>query len=256
MKIFFLLVISIALFVIFAHSLQQDMLMPGVLAEGAAQALPSWFTGPFIEWITAAPGETDFSGYEVDASGEQVVNVGTVAFDGYSGPTSFACTPLITEGNTYVTSHFREYRSATYNHSGIDYGTNYQQGLNVVTPMGGKVIFKGIYGGWGYTVIIENQGKQVLLSHASEIPVSVGQTVEAGDIVMQSGGCQTQQSVGGRLLCVDEKDGFSSGAHLHYEVRDCVTNADGEVKCKALSPNNIVLPGQSGFCDWEAQIRP
>ncbi len=254
MKKYLLFSALLALFIIFTHSFQQDIMMPGLLLDAAVQALPAWARGPFMEWVLAAPGETDFDGYVVDP-GSDTISVGIVAFDGYQGATSFVCQPLVSDGTSYITSDFGDPRTANYNHSGLDYGTNGQQGLNVITPMGGKVVYVGIYGGWGYTVIIENAGKQVLLSHSSEIPVSVGDIVQAGDIVAQSGGCQTQEWSGDRAYCVDPKDGASTGAHLHFEVRDCREDADGEVRCGAVNPNNVTLPGQGQFCNWNAQVQ-
>ena len=233
-----IILIIIAVFSVLIHSVSQDFLMPVTLMTGASEAVP-WASSAFHNWVQSAPSGTGFSGGVLVGSNPGVVNVGTIAFHGYTGPRTFICKPLVKGVKTYVTSHFGEYRTPQYNHSGIDYGTNGKQGLPVITPIGGKVVYIGIYGGWGYSVLIENDGYQVLLSHASDVYVSVGDVVSAGDVVMASGG-----KMG------DERDGNSTGPHLHFEVRKCVTQKDGEVKCVAVDPSSVLLPGQDVYCDW------
>jgi murein DD-endopeptidase MepM/ murein hydrolase activator NlpD len=171
-----------------------------------------------------------------------VISVGTVGFTGYSGDNSFVCRPLVDAPYVPLTDTFGTYRTATYNHSGIDFGTNYSNGHPVITPMGGKVTYTGIYGGWGYTMVIENDGYQVLLTHAQDMLYEVGDIVTAGDTVLISGG-----GVG------DSRDGSSTGPHLHFETRKCEESSDGNVYCKAYDPDGIILPGQNDNCTWTQQ---
>lgn len=251
-------IVSILLFMVIAmHSLLQEVILPVALAEAAAQVVPAWARKAFKAWILTSY-ESDFSGGVVtnaSGPGSTIIDVGTLIYEGHIADTaSFVCTALVPGGVIYITDNFGGYRSETYAHSGIDYGTNHEQGLEVITPMGGKVVYVGLYGGWGYSVLIENNGYQVLLTHASEILVEVGQEVDAGDGVMLSGGCMSIEWQGGRAFCVDERDGISSGPHLHYEVRVCTPGTNGEASCVAVDPSSVALPGQTQSCDWTSQV--
>jgi murein DD-endopeptidase MepM/ murein hydrolase activator NlpD len=99
--------------------------------------------------------------------------------------------------------------------------------------MSGKVVYVGDYPGWGYSILIEKNGFQVLLSHATDIHYTVGDNVNAGDVVMRSGGGNN-----------DWRDGSSNGPHLHFEIRHCVEGDDsaGEV-CQAF--DEIPLSGKA-----------
>ena len=193
-----------------------------------------------LDWMMGTPVAN--SDLNVGVGSGRILDVGTLAFNGYSGDESFICSVLVQDVKTYVTDKYGTYRSSTYRHSGIDYGTNHTNGHPVITPMGGQVVYTGNYGGWGYTVAIENNGHQVLLTHAQDINVEVGDIVSAGDVVMLSGG-----GAG------DDRDGSSTGSHLHYEVRVCSQDSSGGVSCKAHDPTNTLLPGQTQICDWYSQ---
>jgi len=217
--------------------------------------LPAWAQPGVESWMLGTPMPLEVY---VDGGllvGRGMVAVGSKAYDGYSGAESFICGNLMPDaafvgGVTYITDVFGVPRMADYNHSGIDIGTNYQQGLPVRTPMGGKVVFAGPYGGWGYAIIIENNGYQVLLSHASEMMLNgnilqpeqiVGQVVQAGDVVMTSGGANK-----------DWRDGSSSGAHIHFEIRQCSPKTN---ECSlAVDPMTAMLPGQAQTCNWHQQV--
>jgi len=112
------------------------------------------------------------------------------------------------------------------------------------------VVFAGPYGGWGYSIIIENNGYQVLLSHASEMMLNgsivqpdqiVGQIVQAGDVVMLSGGANK-----------DWRDGSSSGSHIHFEIRQC--SPETKECSRAIDPMKALLPGQTQMCNWYQQV--
>lgn len=90
-------------------------------------------------------------------------------------------------------------------HSGIDIGAGY--GTPIKASNSGKVIMAGWYGGYGKVVIIDHgvvRGQPIttLYGHMSTINVTQGQKVNQG---------QTVGKVG--------TTGYSTGPHLHFEVR-------------------------------------
>jgi murein DD-endopeptidase MepM/ murein hydrolase activator NlpD len=90
-------------------------------------------------------------------------------------------------------------------HSGIDIGAGY--GTPIKASNTGKVIMAGWYGGYGKVVIIDHgvvRGQPIttLYGHMSSISVSQGQKVSQGQIVGKVG-----------------TTGYSTGPHLHFEVR-------------------------------------
>ncbi len=86
-------------------------------------------------------------------------------------------------------------------HSGMDFGADY--GTIIYAADSGNVVFAGWYGGYGNTVIIEHgNGISTLYAHTSEVYVTEGQAVQKG---------QPLAAVG--------STGFSTGPHLHFEVR-------------------------------------
>lgn len=90
-------------------------------------------------------------------------------------------------------------------HSCVDIGAPY--GANVKAANSGKVIFTGWYGGYGKVVIIDH-GKvggvptTTLYAHLSSYRVSKGASVYRGQVIANIG-----------------TTGYSTGPHLHFEVR-------------------------------------
>ena len=109
-------------------------------------------------------------------------------------------------GTYYVTSKYLERR--TYElHPGIDLagGSGGQSGCGIYASAAGTVSFTGRYGGYGYAVMINHGGGITsLYGHmpAGGIKVRKGQSVNRGE----------------RIGTVDST-GWSSGAHLHFEIR-------------------------------------
>lgn len=86
-------------------------------------------------------------------------------------------------------------------HTGMDFGVGY--GVPILAADNGVVIHSGWYGGYGNTVIVDHGGGfTTLYAHASSLAVSYGQTVKQGQMLSRVG-----------------TTGFSTGPHLHFEVR-------------------------------------
>ncbi len=86
-------------------------------------------------------------------------------------------------------------------HSGIDIGADY--GDTVRAADSGVVIYADWMGGYGKAVIIDHgNGISTLYGHNSELLVSEGQRVRKGDAISRVG-----------------STGYSTGPHLHFEVR-------------------------------------
>lgn len=131
-----------------------------------------------------------------------------MAYDSYlnSVVTAVAFTPMGYPRISSFTSRFG-YRSDPFSgeraeyHPGIDFKGNY--GDAVKCTANGRVVSAGWSGGYGNCVRVKhNNGFETVYGHLSRITVKVGQKVNVGDKVGQVG-----------------STGRSTGAHLHYEVR-------------------------------------
>ena len=86
-------------------------------------------------------------------------------------------------------------------HSGLDIGADY--GDPVVAADGGVIVHADWLGGYGKAVIIDHgNGLQTLYGHNSELVVSEGQGVSKGQMIARAG-----------------STGYSTGPHVHFEVR-------------------------------------
>jgi murein DD-endopeptidase MepM/ murein hydrolase activator NlpD len=86
-------------------------------------------------------------------------------------------------------------------HTGIDIGA--PSGAKIVAADGGTVIFSGWLGAYGNAIIIDHgAGISTLYGHQSALLVNEGQTVAKGQQIGRVG-----------------STGWSTGAHLHFEVR-------------------------------------
>lgn len=86
-------------------------------------------------------------------------------------------------------------------HNGIDIGAPY--GQNIVAAESGTVIFAGWLGGYGQTMIIDHGGGiSTLYAHTSQMLAGDGQKVNRGSVIAKVG-----------------STGYSTGPHLHFEVR-------------------------------------
>lgn len=86
-------------------------------------------------------------------------------------------------------------------HSGIDIVAPY--GTLIKAADGGQVVQAGYFGGYGYSIMVYHGGGfATWYAHLSSIRVSVGQFVERGQVIGLVG-----------------STGWSTGPHLHFEVR-------------------------------------
>ena len=89
----------------------------------------------------------------------------------------------------------------TRTHAGID--LNGYTGQEIYAADSGRVIYAGVRGGYGNTVIIDHGGGlATLYAHQSSIAVRNGVNVTVGDVIGYVG-----------------STGLSTGPHLHFEVR-------------------------------------
>ena len=101
-----------------------------------------------------------------------------------------------------ITSRFGAVESIRdHTHMGMDIAA--PNGTTIKAAAGGTVIQSGWYGGYGNLVIIDHgNGVTTYYGHCSKLYVSVGQEVEAGDAIAAVG-----------------STGYSTGNHLHFEIR-------------------------------------
>lgn len=103
----------------------------------------------------------------------------------------------------HITSRFGSFESIrTHAHKGIDIAA--PNGTPIYAAADGKVIYAQYNtGGYGNLVVLDHgNGVKTYYGHCSKLYVSVGETVTAGD---------TLAAVG--------STGFSTGNHLHFEIR-------------------------------------
>lgn len=108
-------------------------------------------------------------------------------------------------GNTSISSYYGYRIHPIFNirkfHSGIDIPA--PSGTSIKASSSGIVIYSGWQGGYGNTVMISHGNNLVTLyAHNSSLKVKVGDYVDAGQTVALCG-----------------STGYSTGPHLHFEVR-------------------------------------
>ncbi|MBK7747099.1 MAG: peptidoglycan DD-metalloendopeptidase family protein [Candidatus Obscuribacter sp.] len=86
-------------------------------------------------------------------------------------------------------------------HTGIDLAGPNRSAIHAADA--GNVLYTGWYGGYGKVVIVSHGNNMATLyAHLSRVAVSVGDNVSKGDVIAYEG-----------------TTGFSTGPHLHFEVR-------------------------------------
>jgi murein DD-endopeptidase MepM/ murein hydrolase activator NlpD len=86
-------------------------------------------------------------------------------------------------------------------HTGLDISAG--MGVPIKAADSGTVVYAGWRGGYGKAVVISHgDGLTTLYAHQSQILVGVGDAVEKGEVIGKVG-----------------STGYSTGPHLHFEVR-------------------------------------
>ncbi len=114
-------------------------------------------------------------------------------------------TPSILPTTGWITSYFGHRISPTAGvrkmHEGLDVGANF--GTPIFAPADGVVTYAGNKAGFGLFVQIDHgYGIETIYAHSQKIVAKNGQRVARGDMIAKVG-----------------SSGYSTGPHLHYEVR-------------------------------------
>ncbi len=111
-------------------------------------------------------------------------------------------------------------------HTGVDLRASYGESVGV--SMSGTVWFAGERSGYGNLVVVDHgSGISTFYAHLSKIVVSVGEKVDAGQLIGYVG-----------------STGHSTGPHLHYEVRANGRAVDPSSSL-ALAGDELIVNGES-----------
>lgn len=132
----------------------------------------------------------------------EVIAKGTKPVTGYYSSASASYGKFIWPVDGGYISEYTYWDGGYYGHMGIDIAAPY--GTAIFAGDSGKVVHSGWYYNYGYTVIIQHpSGLSTLYAHCSKLNVSVGEYVSQGQMIAQIG-----------------STGYSTGNHLHFEVRN------------------------------------
>ena len=96
-------------------------------------------------------------------------------------------------------------------HTGIDIGGEHH--TNILAVADGEVVFSGVQTAFGNCIEIKHEinGQTIytFYAHMSKLDVKVGDKVEQGQVIGLEGGDPQ----------LDPNPGYSTGHHLHFEVR-------------------------------------
>ncbi len=130
----------------------------------------------------------------------------------------FAHTPSIRPMRGYISSGFGKrldpFTGIWKMHEGIDICA--PKGTPVYATADGRVRFAGWYHGYGKTIKLDHIYYETRYGHLDEIKVRPGQKVKRGDVIATCG-----------------STGYTTGVHLHYEVR---------VSGNAVDPKRYLYP--------------
>ncbi len=114
-------------------------------------------------------------------------------------------TPTILPARGWITSYYgprlSHYTGKIKMHEGLDVGADV--GTPIVAPADGLITFAGAKAGFGLFVQIDHgYGVETIYAHASKLLAQKGEQVKRGELIAKVG-----------------NTGYSTGPHLHYEVR-------------------------------------
>lgn len=114
-------------------------------------------------------------------------------------------TPTLLPTKGWITSYYGPRISPTSNrlkmHEGIDIGA--KPGTAILAPADGVVVYSGTKPGFGMFVQLDHgYGVETIFAHAKELSAKKGQVVKRGTEIASIG-----------------STGYSTGPHVHYEVR-------------------------------------
>ncbi|RJO59951.1 hypothetical protein C4544_06285 [candidate division WS5 bacterium] len=116
---------------------------------------------------------------------------------GYMWPFPGYSQGMLVPGVNYIPFGDTVYYFPGISHTGIDI-----YGSSIMSASNGTVSFAGWCGGYGNCAMISNGNHLVIYGHMSSLGVSTGQSVSMGQYIGQEG-----------------STGWSTGAHLHFEIR-------------------------------------
>lgn len=130
----------------------------------------------------------------------------------------FPITGKIKVNSPFNLTRYHPIRRKIHPHYGVDFKLSI--GTPVYAPADGVVTYAKYMRGGGYTVIINHKGGySTVYMHLSKFDVVKGQNVHIGQVIAKSG-----------------NTGYSTGAHLHYEVH---------VNGRPVDPLKVDLPSGS-----------
>jgi len=186
-----------------------ELVIPGRVAEGdssdqggGAEPSVTVAAGESLSVIAERHGTTVDALVEANGLTSDVLNPGeTLLLPPTGGAGAGRASGIVWPLSGVITSYYgpRSLLGMTY-HYGLD--IDGATGDPIVAAMGGTVTYSGWLGGYGYLVIVEANGVEYYYAHASELLVSVGQTVATGETIARVGAT-------GRV----------TGSHLHFEIR-------------------------------------
>lgn len=120
-------------------------------------------------------------------------------------------------GYSLIYSNYGETSGRSKPHAGIDIAGGNIYGKSIVAADGGTVVEVGSHWSYGKYVLIDHGGGyRTLYAHCSSLLVKAGQKVGQGEVIAKVG-----------------STGYSTGPHLHFEVR---------VNGRTQNPNSYVHP--------------
>lgn len=147
-----------------------------------------------------------FSNDDVITSNEVINKEGNKKNLEYKGKYPMPIKGTVTSRFGYRVSPFNSAKSDF--HSGIDI-SGYVHHAEVSTIENGTVVFSGVQRGYGNCILIKHGPEfYTMYAHLSKRIVGQGENVERGQVIALEGGGKG-----------DPNPGYSTGHHLHFEVR-------------------------------------